>query len=358
MTRRAHAIAALALAAAACTQEEQTLPFDPSSNAEVATTVGANGANLSLPSGASIRFPAGAFSGSVTMGRTTAPASVSALGGSVFGNQVIELGPSGQPLSVPADFAVTLPTSNPDAWLTSFAITTPTGTVVDPNVNVDLNNGIARGKLTTLGTVTPFVPSAQDVITLDQNTSNLEAALVSADAFSGPVATISQNCGLGSGLSRCVGVTASASPELLAKLESATSARLIAPRVTGTLTTVGDPRLPGGAGLQGSITFEAGLRAQLSRGNNTNPPQGVAARVRLVLAANGSTRIRQDGDVLTISNATVTAAEPQVGSTPVTFQLTSTSNAGVAVFRYAGSVDLGNGSTGQVIVRFPFNIGY
>jgi hypothetical protein len=118
--------------------------------------------------------------------------------------------------------------------------------------------------------------------------------------------------------------------------------------------------LANGAAAAGSIDVRAVLRVRRPAGSNAQSPGAASIRIRASLTTSSNTRVFQAAgtNVLTISGATV-VFEPAygTGAVPVTFTINPTS-ATSGAFRFRGTVNLGNGTSGEVVARFPFTIGY
>jgi hypothetical protein len=362
-TSRTIALALAVTGLAACSQTEQKLPFDPSSVTTSTQTVTTSGGALSLPAGASLTIGAGALGGSASIGLATAttPGSVAALGAAA-GASFAVTGPAGTTFNSPLIFEQAVGNlTGADAWLTSYVVTTGASSSLLTDVDVDASNGALRARLSSFGTLTPVVPAAADQFSV---TDSVSAALLDAPlnvaslTYNNPVKTISQDCGLATSAGRCTGIRASATGTLLSQFSG--QAKILRPTAAGTLTLTGDPRLVAGATASGSIEVRAVLRVKRPAGNNASSPGAASVRLRATLTANANTRVYQaaNTDVLTISGATVTF-EPSFGAggVPVTFTINPV-DATHGAFRFNGTVNLGNGTSGDVVARFPFNIGF
>lgn len=363
---------ALAAVAAACSeQQDQTLPFDPVSQTSTSGTISSGGGAISLASGAEVRFPSGALSGSPQVVITRVTQVVPGTMGTAIGGTGISV-TSPSPLIAPAQMQVELLVPGlgqaPDGWLADLAVVTPSGVEVASDVGVDLSNNRLLANVPAFGTLVPVLPPAGDVQPV---VSGVPAQVLPTDGpppalFSGPVRTISSNCrpfapAQGTApVARCTGVRAFASAVLLNQLGTA---RLVRPRIEGTLTLAGDPRVGDGATVTGSMTMRAVVRVR-----QPGTALGFAGRipVTVTLAAAPASRVSQTtvtvGSTsisrLTLRGLTATVS-PNFGqsSAPASFtidEVTPTSGE----FIYNGFVNIGGGASGQVQVRFPFTIGY
>ncbi|MCU0624139.1 MAG: hypothetical protein MUF53_09780 [Gemmatimonadaceae bacterium] len=358
------ALVAAVLSVAACAeQEEQTLPFDPATTTSAQGTVSGTG-TVTLASGAEVFFPAGALSGSsqITISRVANPTLPAGIGTAIGGQSIQIAAAGGASLVNPAQLTLLASQvqSDPNGWLADFAITNGGTTEIASDVGVDISNGRIIGNIPSFGTITPVIPPASELIAVS---NGIPAASVVGDApaaelFTGAVRTISQDCraraAQGNTIPACTGFTASASGSLLSQVGEA---RLARPRIQGTITLTGDPRVAPGATASGSITIRAVVRVRQA-GTSAG---GVGARIpiEVSLTANANSRVVQAAqtNILTLNNFTVAAARPAVASAPVTFQIVPTSATGGA-FVFNGTVSLGNNTTGQIQARFPFTIGY
>lgn len=356
-------LAATVVGVAACAeQEDQTLPFDPATTTSSQGTVTGSGGIVTLASGAEVAFPSGALSGSsqVTVSGVANPTLPAGIG-TPLGPRSVQIGAAGGASLVnPARLTLIAPGVQSDAngWLADFAITTPSGTEIAPDVGVDLSNGRIIGNIPSFGTVTPVIPPASELVTVTRGVS--ASVLGSAELFTGPVRTITQNCraraAQGNTIPACAGFTASASGSLL---DQVGEARLARPRIEGSITLATDPRLVGGSAATGSITMRAVVRVRQA-GTSAG---GVGGRipVEVSLQALPGSRVTQASgtNVLTLSGFQVNFARPAFGASgPISsFQIQPTSATGGA-FVFTGTVNLGSGTSGQVQVRFPFIIGY
>lgn len=361
---RGLAIAAAVLGVAACSeQEDQTLPFDPATTNSAQGTVAASGGVVTLASGAEVSFPNGALSGSsqITIGRVANPTLPSIIG-TPIGSQSIQIGAAGGASLVnPAQLTLLASQVQSDAngWLADFAITNASGTEIASDVGVDLSNGRIIGNIPAFGTITPVIPPASELVTVGTLPSaSVGGEGVVADLFTGPVRTISQDCraraSAGNTIPACTGFSANASGSLLNQVGEA---RLARPRIQGTITLTGDPRVAPGATASGSITIRAVVRVR--QAGSTAGGVGARIPIEVSLSANANSRVTQAAQTnnLTLSNFTVTAARPAFATAPVTFTIVPTS-ATAGAFVFNGTVNLGNNTTGQIQARFPFTIGY
>lgn len=358
-------LAATVVGAAACAeQEDQTLPFDPATTNSAQGNVAGTGGTVTLASGAEVSFPAGALSGSaqISISRVANP-TLPAIIGTPLGTQSIQIGAAGGASLVnPAQLTLLASEvqSNPNGWLADFAITNASGTEIASDVGVDLSNGRIIGNIPAFGTITPVIPPASELVPVG---NGIPAASIAGDGavaelFTGPVRTISQDCRARAATNNttpaCTGFTAFASGSLLNQVGEA---RLARPRIQGTITLTGDPRVAPGATATGSITIRAVVRVR--QAGTTAGGVGARIPIEVSLSANANSRVTQAAqtNALTLNNFTVTAARPAFATAPVTFQITPTS-ATSGAFVFNGTVNLGNNTTGQIQARFPFTIGY
>lgn len=361
---------ALAATIAACSeQQDQTLPFDPAQQTTTTGTVPSTGGTVSLASGAQVQFPSGALSGSSQVIVARASATVPAGMGTPVGTSGVSV-TSAAALTAPMQVELLVPGlgQQTDGWLADLAVVTPSGVEIAADAGVDLSNDRLLANVPTFGTLVPVIPPAADVQPV---TSGIPAQVLPVDGapvdlFTGPVRTISQNCrpfSPGSGIAsvpRCAGLRAFASVSLLNQLGSA---RLVRPRVEGTITLTGDPRVAPGATAAGTIVMRAVVRVRQS-----GAAGGFAGRIPVTVTLTAGANARVTQSTVTVGTSSISrlaltnftaSVSPSFGqaSAPASFnidEVTPTSGE----FVYTGTINLGNNATGQVQVRFPFTIGY
>lgn len=367
---RSLTVLALSAVVAGCAeQQDQSLPFDPASQTTATGTVSGTGGTVSLASGAQVQFPAGALTGSsqVTVARTSA--TVPAAMGSPVGATGFSITSAGA-LTAPMRVELLVPglSGTTDGWLADLAVVTTSGVEIAADAGVDLSNNRLLANVPTFGTLVPVLPPASDVQPV---TSGIPAQVLPVEGppvalFSGAVKTISSNCRPfspapgGATVARCTGVRAFASAALLNQVGTA---RLVRPRIEGTLTLSGDPRVQPGAAATGTITMRAVVRVRQS-----GTAGGFAGRIPVVVTLTAGANARVSQSVVTIGSTQASrlsltnftaSVSPNFGQTssPVSFtidEVTPTSGE----FIYNGTVNLGGGASGQVQVRFPFTIGF
>jgi hypothetical protein len=362
-------LAATAMGVGACTeQEDQTLPFDPATTTTSSGTVATTGGRVTLASGAELTVPAGALTGTSNITLTRVPNPTLPAGiGAALGTQSVQVGAGGSvgfAANGSAQMEIIVPglAGNADAWLADFALTNASGTEIASDVGVDISNGRVIGNFSDFGTLTPVIPPASERVTVGSGipVTSVVGDGVSAELFTGPVRTISQNCRMRAGgtttVPQCAGFQAFGSAQVLNQFGAAALQRV---RISGSITLTGDPRLAGGAAATGSISVAGVIRVRQS-GTTAN---GVAPRfpVRVSLVAGANARVSQAAqtNILTLSGFSVNLAQPAFGQAqlPSSFTIVPTS-ATAGQFVYNGSVNIGNNVAGSIQARFPFTIGY
>jgi hypothetical protein len=285
MFTRRTALAVLAGASlAACDRAGQQLPFDSASTDPVTRTVPAQGATVSTAAGASVQLPAGAVPAGteVTLTPTAAGASASGTAASAY---AFNLQPAGLALASAATVDLRMSGGRADAWLASVVVATPGGAAEDGDATVDLNNGLVRGRIATLGTVQAVIPEAGAVLRARPLGTALRsvAPVTRAQAAITPTRALRGDCG-GPGR-RCAGLDVEVSQNLLGMVDTAA---VVFPRLSGQITVQG-------ASASGSLVLVAPLRVRLSAGSTAvTVPSRITATATpqtVVLEAEGRTTL-------------------------------------------------------------------
>ena len=257
MPTRRIALAVLAGASlAACDRAGQQMPFDSANTDPVTRTVPAQGATVSSAAGASVQLPAGAVPAGTEV--TLTPTAASALSsGTAASAYAFTLQPAGMALASPAAVNLRVDGARADAWLASVVVSTPAGVAEDGGASVDLNAGLVRGEIATLGTVQAVIPEAGAVL----RARPLGTSLRSVAPVAGPRAAITAtralrgDCG-GPG-KRCAGLDVEVSQNLLGMVDTAA---VVYPRLSGQITVQG-------ATASGALVLVAPLRVRLAAGS-------------------------------------------------------------------------------------------
>lgn len=237
-----------ALALGACSPDDQPLPFG--TDDEVTKVIGSEGGTLSIPAGASVMIPAGALDVAVTV-----ELAVRDLLPTIYTADALffDVSPVGTQLNVPAEVQIRIPDSD-DAWLASVVNHTPSGVEEIGNTRVDLAAGIAAADIREFGMLALVVPGADAVFQVSTATASQTLAPEAIEVVIG--GTDSMTVGCGTPGDRCDGLTASASANLLARVEDAAA---IFPVVNGILRFDGNT-------VTGEIDLSTSFRLKMESG--------------------------------------------------------------------------------------------
>ena len=216
------------LVAAACTQDQQTLPFE-SSDQPTTRTIGTAGGSISTPAGASVTFPSGALAGGtgVTLTPAAVPAAALQLGTAASGGFALD--PAGQALAQPAEAMLRFDAGADRSWLATLVDVTPDSVIVVAKTDLNLTSALASAPIERLGTLAVVIPGTAYAYEIPGFGS--AAASVAPAAAAGPSLSSSVSIGCGSEtLALCPGFSAEASANLRSYVARAA---LIFPRVGG-----------------------------------------------------------------------------------------------------------------------------
>ena len=236
----------------ACEQTDQELPFGTGTQ-KVTRPVSSTGVTISSSSGASVQIPAGALPEGTPVTLTPAAAPSQTPSGTSAGTHVFHLEPAGAALATPATADLSIQKGHASAWLASLVLTTPSGTVESGDAGVDLANGIVRGEIRTLGTLSAVFPEAAAVIRA-RPLSEIPPSLApdnSAGQVSVPTRSLRVQCGEAG--NRCSELLVGVSSNLLSMVDTAA---VVFPRLSGEI------RIEGGKAT-GAITLVAPVRVRL-----------------------------------------------------------------------------------------------
>lgn len=289
ITRRLFALTVLGSATlAACDRADQPLPFDSGSMEPVTRTIPAAGGTLSSPAGASVQLPAGAVPAgtAVTLTPTAAQAPAS---GTAASSYAFQLQPAGLALSTPASVDLRVDASARDAWLASVVVVTPGGMVEDGAGSVDLNGGLLRGEIGTLGTVTAVIPEAAAILRAQPLSTALHSAPPASASLTGaPTRALRGDCG--SPGRRCRELAVEVGERLLALVDTAV---VVYPRIMGEIVIRGQS-------ASGSLVAVTPLRVRL--GARTT---AITVHSRIVATATPQTVVTETDGRITLTHIRV-----------------------------------------------------
>jgi hypothetical protein len=290
MTRRFVALAAVAGATlAACDRADQPLPFDSGSVEPVTRTIPASGGTVSSAAGASVQLPAGAVPAGTAVTLTPSAAQAPA-NGTAAAAYTFQLQPAGLALAAPAAVELRVDAAARDAWLASVVVTTPAGVVEDGTGSVDLNGGLLRGEIGTLGTVAAVIPEAAAIVRAQPLGSAIRSASAApAAALTGaPTRAIRGDCGTPG--RRCEGLAVEVGARLLALVDTAA---VIYPRISGEIAI-------NGTSASGSLVAVTPLRVRL--GARTT---ATTVHSRITATATPQTVVTETDGRITLTNVRV-----------------------------------------------------
>ncbi|MEX2583339.1 MAG: hypothetical protein WD766_08690 [Gemmatimonadota bacterium] len=241
------------LGLAGCEPEAQLLPLEVSGATN--RTIASQGGSISSPAGVAIHFPAGAFTGSVSVGlETTSPPGEISTTGEVA-SEAFAVTPEGLQLGAPAslEMAFSEETDAPRAWLAT--VVSVANGILQPYAasRVDLATGVVEAEIDELGTFAVVIPSPQFVFPVKASTGNASFSVAALDLLGG-ADSVTVFCG--GSASPCSGITSTASQNLLDKVEEAA---LLYPAAAGALRV-------DGASASGSINASATVRVLTEAG--------------------------------------------------------------------------------------------
>ncbi len=166
----------------ACQQVDQSLPFELEDGAGATVTIGTNGGIVSVPPSFSMEFPAGGYSGPVTVfPRIDAPFPGDA--GLPVPGTAFDIGPVGTALPVPARVELAVPIEllevGEEVRLV-IALLRDDGSVATFSANYDVTNGILSAEIDELGPVAAVLMA--DAIAIGEGV----APALSGGSFSPP----------------------------------------------------------------------------------------------------------------------------------------------------------------------------
>ena len=342
---------------AACTQDEQKLPFSVGANQSVSKTISTGGGTLSTPSGASLTFPSGSLAASTAVTITpTAPSAAASAIGSPVAAMSMAVTPSGTQLAQPAQFHMSI---SPDAgaetqnaWLTTILLEHAGTMMVFPKADLDLTNKIIRTDITRLGTLTPIIPPASAIINIPGALSASRAlgsvTVADAGALAG-VKTISKTCGgfNGTTYAPCPGLTATATQNVIDRYPEIA---IVFPSISGSLTLAADPAIVS-AVVTGSLNSFTTFRVQSGGGTGAT-----SVEFTVVMAATAASRATQVGNTLTITNLQVTTTQEDGTTSTITKSVVFQVSGSTATATETRDVDLGDGTLGSLTVSLAFDI--
>lgn len=291
MTRRFVALAAMAGATlAACDRADQSLPFDSGSVEPVTRTIPASGGTVSSAAGASVQLPAGAVPAGTAVTLTPSAAQAPA-GGTAAGAYAFQLQPTGLALAAPAAVDLRVDAAARDAWLASVVVATPAGVVEDGTGSVDLNGGLLRGEIGTLGTVSAVIPEAAAIVRaqpLGSAIRSASAAPAAATLTGTPTRAIRGDCGTPG--RRCEGLAVEVGARLLALVDTAA---VIYPRISGEIKI-------NGTSASGALVAVTPLRVRL--GARTT---ATTVHSRITATATPQTVVTETDGRITLTNVRV-----------------------------------------------------
>ncbi len=254
MKLRSILAALAALSAAGCEQASQTLPFDGQPETPVSRAVPAEGGTISTTAGASVALPAGSVAAGTVVTLTPGAAPASSASGTAASARAFALAPAGMTLATPAGVDLALNGAGERAWLASLVVRTPTGVAELGDADVDLANGIVRGSIPTLGTVSAVLPEPGAVLraTALTSASASQAAAPRVQLATGTTRVLRGACG-GAG-NRCSALSVQVSPNLLERVDTVA---VVFPRLSGEIRV-------SGASATGRLVLTAPVRARLA----------------------------------------------------------------------------------------------
>lgn len=291
LLHRPFALAVLAGATlAACDRADQALPFDSGSVEPVTRTISAAGGTVSSPAGASVQLPAGAVPAGTAVTLTPTAAQAPA-GGTAASAYAFQLQPAGLALTAPAGVDLRVDAAARDAWLASVVVATPGGVLEDGTASVDLNSGLLRGEIGTLGTVSAVIPEAAAVVRAQPLGTALRSAAPASPsaALSGlPTRALRGDCGRPG--RRCEGLAVEVGERLLALVDTAA---VIYPHISGEISIAGKT-------ASGSLVAVTPLRVRL--GARTT---ATTVHSRIVATATPQTVVTETDGRITLTNVRV-----------------------------------------------------
>lgn len=248
----------LSLGAFGCAeQQDQLLPLAPDP-APITRTVPAGGGIVSTTAGASIHFPAGAFSGDQTVSLTTqsVPAAL-ARSGRVISEHAFLVEPAGVRLGAPARAQLRFDAPTGDStWLAALVAVGPSGVTEYAATRVDATAGIASAQISDLGTLALVIPTADAIFSLSGAQAEPPSNTPSAATAQRLLQADSIRIRCGTPADRCDGLAIRASGNLLERVDRAA---IVLPVLDGAL------RLENGE-IRGSVSVKAAFRARLADG--------------------------------------------------------------------------------------------